>query len=274
MRAHGGVHMIVYVDVLLAVNYTVNLVLLLAAARLSGAVVARKRLCLAALLGALGSLAIFLPYSGGLLHAVYKLALTFAMTAAAFGVAPRRRLIKGLLALMASSFAFAGLMLALQFFWSGVLYQNGIVYFDISALDIILWTAVSYGGLWLFERLFLNRTAEKKLCRVTVDLAGKQISFRALADTGNQLKEPFSGAPVMVCDGKLAQRVSDDHPERIRLIPCSTVAGGTVLEAFRPDSVRILHDGYETVTRDIYVAKSREPIMGEYEAVFNPQIID
>lgn len=266
--------MVVYVDVLLAVNYTVNLVLLLSAARLSGAVVGRKRICLAALFGAVGALAIFLPYRGAVFQTFYKLTLTIAMTAAAFGFRPRRRLLKGLLALMASSFAFAGLMMALQFFWDGVLYQNGVVYFDISALDLIFWTAVSYGGLWLFERLFLNRTSEKKLCSVTVNLAGKQISFRALADTGNKLKEPFSGAPVIVCDAALAERVSDGSPERIRLIPCSTVAGGTVLEAFRPDSVRILCGGHETITGDVYLAKSREPITGEYEAVFNPQIID
>lgn len=266
--------MTVYVDVLLAVNYTVNLILLLVAARLMGAVVARKRLCLAALLGAAGALAIFLPSGGFLFQTLYKLALTASMTAAAFGFRPWRRMLKGLLALMTASFIFAGFMLALQFFWGGALYQNGVVYFNISALDLIFWTGVSYGVLWLFERLFLNRTSEKKLCSVTVDLEGKQISFRALADTGNQLKEPFSGAPVMVCDGSLTARMMPDRPERVRLIPCNTVAGGTVLESFRPDRVRIIHEGRETVTRDVYIARSREPIRGEYEAVFNPQIID
>lgn len=266
--------MTVYVDVLLAVNYAVNLVLLLVAARFMGAVVGRRRLCSAALLGAAGAMAIFLPPCGYFFQALYKAALTLAMTVAAFGLKPWRRLAKALFALMVSSFLFAGLMLALQFFWSGVRYHNGIVYFDVSALDLVFWTAVSYAFLWLFERLFLNRTGEKRLCHVTVDLDGKQIAFRALADTGNQLKEPFSGAPVIVCDKTLLERVIPSNPERIRLIPCSTVIGGTVLEAFHPDRVRIAHGQSETVTSDVYIAQSREPIRGEYEAVFNPQMID
>lgn len=265
--------MTVYVDVLLAVNYAVNLLLLLIAARLLGSAAGKKRLCLAALLGAAGALAIFLPSGGFLLQGLYKLGLTFAMTAAAFGLRPWQRLFRALLALMVSSFLFAGLMLAIQFFWGGVLYQNGVVYFDVSALELVFWTAVAYGVLWLFERLFLGRTAEKKLCRVTVDLDGRQISFLALADTGNCLKEPFSGAPVIVCDGNLAERAAPGA-ERIRLVPCSTIAGGTVLEAFHPDSVRIVHGERETFTSDVYIAKSKEPIIGEYQAVLNPQLID
>ena len=105
-------------------------------------------------------------------------------------------------------------------------------------------------------------------------IEGKQISFHALEDNGNRLKEPFSGAPVIVCDGALAGRLSPASPERIRLIPCSTVTGDAVLEAFRPDCVRITYKGREIITKDVYIAKSKEPIRGEYEAVLNSQIID
>ena len=266
--------MTVYADILFVVNYAVNLALLLISARLLGIIPKKKRICLAALLGAAGSLIIFLPLNGILIQNLYKIALTFVMTITAFGIHPYRRLIRALLALTLCSFLFAGVMLALQFVWGGILYESGVVYFDISAFELIFWTGAAYGILWLFERLFLGRKEEKNLCSVTADLEGKQISFHALEDNGNRLKEPFSGAPVVVCDGALAGRLSPASPERIRLIPCSTVTGDAVLEAFRPDCVRITYKGREIITKDVYIAKSKEPIRGEYEAVLNSQIID
>ena len=56
--------MTVYADVLIVVNYIVNLFMLLAARRILGSAAGRGRMSLAALLGAAGSLVIFLPYIG------------------------------------------------------------------------------------------------------------------------------------------------------------------------------------------------------------------
>lgn len=65
--------MTVYADVLVVVNYIVNLLLLLASAKLLGVVTCRWRLCAGALVGALGSLVIFLPYVGMWFQALYKI---------------------------------------------------------------------------------------------------------------------------------------------------------------------------------------------------------
>lgn len=78
--------MTVYADVLVVVNYIVNLLLLLASAKLLGVVICRWRLCAGALVGALGSLVIFLPYVGMWFQILYKILLALAMAAAAFGV--------------------------------------------------------------------------------------------------------------------------------------------------------------------------------------------
>lgn len=268
--------MTVYVDVLLAVNYAVNLLLLMAAGKLLGTTAGRGRLCIAALVGAVGALVIFLPMDGFLLRFLYKGGLSILMTASAFGIRPFGKLARALAAVFVVSFVFAGVMMALQLLMQPgrLFYQNGVVYFHVSALSLVLWTAAAYGAIWLFDRMFLGRTEEKKLFRITVENAGRQVSFDALADTGSTLREPFSGAPVVVCDKALAQRVCPDQPERFRLIPCSTVLGAGMLEGFRPDMVSICGPAGEYKTRDVYIAKSREPIYGEYRAVFNPQLID
>lgn len=268
--------MTIYADVLLVVNYIINLLMLLAAGKIMGAIVSRKRMCAAAFLGAAGSLMIFLPYIGVWFQTGYKLLLALGMTAAAFGVKPWKRLLKALFVLFTVSFIFAGIMLAISFMLkpAGMLFYNGIVYFDISALTLIVCTTGAYLLLLLFEALFFSRTAEKKLYDLTVTANGKTIVFKGLADTGSNLKEPFSGAPVIVCDSELAQRVRPESGANIRVIPCLTVMGEGMLEAFRPENLLITGDGKSFTTTDCYIASSKEPIRGEYQALINPQLID
>ena len=103
--------MVVYVDVLLAVNFVVNYLLLLLAARLCRLYCPRPRLLLGALVGAAGALSIFIPGLGLIGSVLLKLGLAVAMSLAAFG--RQRGLWRGVGALFLISFLFAGLMLAL-----------------------------------------------------------------------------------------------------------------------------------------------------------------
>ena len=268
--------MTVYADVLVVVNSIVNLLLLLASAKLLGVVTCRWRLCAGALVGALGSLVIFLPYVGMWFQALYKILLALAMAAAAFGVRPWQRLAKALFVTFAVSFLFAGLMLALSHLLApaGMIFYNGVVYFDISVLALILSTTAAYLLLLLFERLFAGRVDEHRLYEITVTAGGRAVSCKGLADTGSDLREPFSGAPVIVCDRTLAERVRPPEHAGFRVIPCRTVTGEGALEGFRPDEIQITGGGRTIRTSDVYIAASREPISGEYQALINPQIID
>lgn len=103
------------------------------------------------------------------------------------------------------SFLFAGLMLALSRLLApaGMIFYNGVVYFDISVLALILSTTAAYLLLLLFERLFAGRVDERRLYEITVTAGGRAVSCKGLADTGSDLREPFSGAPVIVCDRTL-----------------------------------------------------------------------
>lgn len=268
--------MTVYADVLLVVNYIVNLLILAASAKILGFVVKRVRLMAGSLLGAVGALIIFFPYIGNWFQILYKIALALAMTAAVFGLHSLKRFLKATFVVFAVSFIFAGVMLALHFLLKprGLLFYNGVVYFDISVLFLIISTTAAYLILSLFERLFFSRTSEKQLYDLTVSCEGKVIALKGLADTGSNLKEPFSGAPVIVCSAGLVEKVKPKEETRFRVIPCLTVTGEGMLEAFRPDQLVIAGAGKRIVTSDVYIAASRQPIAGEYQALLNPQLID
>ena len=268
--------MTVYADVLIVVNYIINLLLLLASSKILGTIVARKRLCLASLTGALGALIIFFPYIGVWFQFLYKLFLTMAMTAVAFGMKSWRKFGKSVFVLFAVSFIFAGLMLLLSYLLLpvGLLFYNGVVYFDISAFSLIVCTGVAYLLLLILEKIFFSRKGEGLLYDLTVTTNGKTIALKGLVDSGNNLREPFSGAPVIVCDSFYMKKICPDSENGFRVIPCLTVTGEAALEAFHPDEVLIIGFGKKIHTSDVYIAASREPICGEYQALINPQIID
>ena len=75
--------MTVYADVLVAVNYIINLLIILASGKILGIILSRRRTCLSALLGAAGSLIIFLPYISWWFQLFYKIVLTCAIAATA-----------------------------------------------------------------------------------------------------------------------------------------------------------------------------------------------
>ena len=262
-------------DVLVVVNYVINLLVLMAAAKLAGVVTRRGRLGLGALTGALGALVIFLPYIGWWFQAGYKLLLSCVMVLAAFGWQNRRRFLKLLLAVAVSAVGMGGLLFLLSFLAEpvGMFFYNGVVYFDLPMLLLVGCCTGAYLVLWLVDRLFFSRSAPKHLYDLVITSEGKQISLKGLADTGSNLKEPFSGAPVIVCDRGLAERIRPQEQTRFRIIPCVTVTGDGALEAFRPDEVRISGEGAQIQTSDVYIAVSRQPIGGEYQAVMNPCLV-
>ena len=235
----------------------------------------RGRLGLGALTGALGALVIFLPYIGWWFQAGYKLLLSCVMVLAAFGWQNRRRFLKLLLAVAVSAVGMGGLLFLLSFLAEpvGMFFYNGVVYFDLPMLLLVGCCTGAYLVLWLVDRLFFSRSAPKHLYDLVITSEGKQISLKGLADTGSNLKEPFSGAPVIVCDRGLAERIRPQEQTRFRIIPCVTVTGDGALEAFRPDEIRISGEGAQIQTSDVYIAVSRQPIGGEYQAVMNPCLV-
>ena len=86
----------------------------------------------------------------------------------------------------------------------------------------------------LILRLYEKHAGRRALLELTVDTGARQVRCFALADSGNRLREPFSGAPVIV-----ACRSLFPDMETPRVIPYQTVGGEGMLTAFRPHRVTV-----------------------------------
>lgn len=270
---------VVYIDEVFLLNTMVDYLLLLSAARLTGEVLRRGRMALAALLGGLYAVLSYLPGWGFLSHPLCKLASAVGMTLVAFGGS--RRLLRVSLVFFGVAAAFGGGVLALQLVAGGgpvldlktVLLSAAVCY---ALVPLVFHRAARHGGREL-------AVAELKLgersCRVTV-----------LVDTGNTLTDPHTGRPVMVCEGEKAaglfpegegltagelldpvgalerRQSNGSRNNRWRLLPYRAVGvDHGLLLAVRTDGVRVGKEDYGP----ILVALSPTPVSdgGGYSAL-------
>lgn len=284
---------VIYVDVLVAVNLFVNYFLLLATAKFFSLSVKRYRILLASALGAVYSLYILLPALHTLFNIIIKLVMSITITMAAFGIHPFRMLGKTTLCFYAMNFAFAGIMAALWYLAApqGLVLNNGVVYFDISPLLLVIATLVCYFLVRFLHWMIGQGTPKALFLDLVVSMGESTVTLRAKIDTGNSLAEPFSHLPAAVVEYEAIDKllpkeirvwfqkervtaggvpsVSETDVPNCRMVPFHAVSGKGVLPAFRPDFIEI-----KGQRKDAYIAVCETGMFhGEYAGLVNPQLI-
>ena len=282
--------MVVYVDVLVALNIFVTYFLLLCTRGLLRKTVKRRRLAFGAVLGGLYSLIIFVPELSDILSVLLNIAACCLIVLAAIPVHTFREFLKAFWAFLVVNFAFAGLMLAL---WlslhpKGMVYNNGAVYFDIDMKVLVLSTLACYGILSLAGFLLKRRTPDNQIYDIELCHNGKTVSAKALLDTGNALSDGFSDTPVLVAVPSVLKALlgtdldslflikkdfETESSERIRLIPFSTVGDNGVLKAVLIDKVRVPKTGL--MIRHVLLAQSKEKMLSdEYSVLLSNNFLE
>lgn len=201
----------------------------------------------------------------GLVMTILKLFTALLMTVITFGIKPFKSLLKKVFWLFAISFVFGGLMLAVYIFFDAdiLIYTNGIVYFDIDVTFLVVCSVFSYIVITVITKFTDKKAPQSKEYYITIQQNGKSVTCKALMDTGNNLREPFSSLPVVMAEKKLFNQFHIPD-EKLRLIPVTTVNGDSLIKAFRPDSLQI----GEFVTDKVYIGESATPI-DEYKIILN-----
>ena len=149
--------MAVYVDVLLAINFAVDYLLLKAAAIVCGIFPKTLRLAAGAAAGAAASLIIFCPLSTAIGEFIYRIAAALVVCAAAFCPCSFKSYLKAVFGFIAASFLFSGVVLLWQITAHpiGVISCAGAVYLDIGAAALITCAAAGYAAACLISRILM-----------------------------------------------------------------------------------------------------------------------
>lgn len=282
---------VIYADVLIAVNWLVDDMLLSATACVLRLPLVKKRLLVAGLLGGVSGLLILLPPFSATVSLLIKLLSACLLTSVAFPWRGIKLFAKTTTVFFIIAALFAGILSGIWLHTSGELFlvRNGMVYFSVSPLWIALFAGISYGVVRIYDRL--TRKNAPKNCEYTLHIEnnGKQCTCRALYDTGLHLNEPFSGKPVIVVERKVIENLQDNvlaealqthatqTPQRlrgVRLIPYHSLGEKGLLPAFLPKTITICAIGQ--LPKDIsgtYVAIAENLGRGEYRALIGNGLV-
>lgn len=240
--------------------------MLLAVKRISRSSCKRYRIVLGAVAGGLSALLIFFERLG-LLMTILKILSAVLMILISFGFESRSLFLKRCFWLFAVCFLFGGFMFFLYMVLKkdAFIYTNGIIYFDVNMTFLVVCTVISYCIISFITYLTDKKAPRKNEYEVTIQLGELTVIQQGLMDSGNNLRDAFTGYPVVVIDKKLfAKLTASLSNERFRLIPIVTVNGEAVIRAFRPDFIRL--DGMQT--DKVYVGESLMPL-NEYKIILN-----
>lgn len=162
----------------------------------------------------------------------------FLMTMITFGVRNKRALISNYLVLLITTFVLGGMVNSLYLntqtrYYLNLMYQE-LLQGENRTTTIVIITIIT---LLLFSFACMiwrqNRKKEEELYSVELYIDDEPILCRGLMDTGNSLRDPISGKPVIVVDEKLLEKemnqLKELHPNRIRVIPYSSVGNNNGL---------------------------------------------
>ncbi len=248
----------VYVDILFLINFSMDYLCLYISAKILKRSVSAKRMILASLLGAIYSVvSVFLTVKPWLALVIDVLVCVSMCTVAFHKRRQYKKTLVAALLYFLVSMTVGGIMTALFNLLNkldlpfDMADGDGLSVWGFALLAIIAGIFAIFGGNFIF------RKREIKDCRLIISFDGKEKIFTGLSDSGNLVRDPISGRPVIIIDRKLANgfvdtKILEDFVSGIptpskaysgmRIAPITTVSGKSVIVLLCADKITLTYN--------------------------------
>lgn len=269
--------MVVYADILILVNFTVDYFLLLLTSKFLHKNTRLWRLLLGAAAGGVFSLYIFLPQSNFLCQCIVQILMSAVLCLITFGFGDIKSFFRNVAVLFCVNFAYSGAMIALWLIFKpyGMVINNSVIYFNISPLFLIAFSVLGYLVANVLRRVLEKTFPQNTKCDVTIFCGDNSLSLCGIADTGNSLDDVFGLSSIFITEAQVVDALVNcsERKTRYRAIPCSTVTGTEILDGYRIDRAEILYKKRKYTFKSPVLAVSREPLDG-CKVIVNPEIFN
>ncbi len=255
----------VYVDVLIFLNIIIDFFILLSLKTVFNINVTYKRLVISSIIISFFSLIALLPNINFFLNILINILTAVVSVFISFGRCSISNFIKRTCCFFAVNFIYAGIMIAVYMLFKPekMAIINNVVYFDISPPLLIILTLCCYIILYIFKRITGKQGIMEKICKVHIKLNDKIYCFFGKVDTGCDVKEPFSGASVIIVEKSVFEDLKIDE-NNYRVIPFSSLGGEGILTGIKVQEVII--DG-QKIEKDIYIGLCKNILNGEIKSL-------
>lgn len=298
--------MTIYVDVIWGLNFFFDLMLLMMTQALMKEKTRRLRLIVGALVASF-IVPFTLLFPESILTRVYgKLVYSFLIILVTFGFQTINRFFKQLLFFYFITFSVGGALIAVHFLYyqSLILSLEGILSIKQGFGDPVSWifVVVGFPVAWIFTKKRMDQHGAEKirydqLYPVTVHIFNQSYSTMGYIDSGNQLVDPLTRHPVIICDErfikqwftlsewtrlkKINETMSFENipirwEPRTHIVPYQGVAGGSqFLLAIRPDKLTVMYDDEPLETHHVLIGLQFASLTKDhlYHCLLHPQMI-
>ncbi len=204
------------------------------------------------------TLRFFIACACGAVYSVFAVGLSVLPSAIAFiihiaaavlicFIALSKPKVKDVLSLGALFFLFnallGGILTAVYSLMGKFALYRGAFYAELSATSLILWAVVAATAVLL---AISKSKARARATHADIDISfrGKQLRIFCLCDSGNLLRCPYTGLPVVtVKESAVSAFFGDKPPEEpevgVRLIPAQSLGGECLLPSFLPEKAAV-----------------------------------
>ena len=216
-----------------------------------------------------------------------------------FGSRGIKEFLRELLIFYLTSFTFGGVTFALLYFINpgNILFENGTLVGTYPLKMILIGGLIGFFIIIISFKSIKNKLSKKDmLCNISIVFADGKVDVNAIIDTGNFLKEPLTGKPVVIVEKDVlknaipvdilenmqeiingTKEVEDKYISRIRLIPFSALGTESgLLLGIKPENFYINYQGKIVENKKVIVGVYNKKLSrnNKYNALVGLDIIN
>ena len=289
--------MTIYLDIIIVENLIMNYIILYATGLISKSKISHLRIFLASAIGAIYAVMVYISklhiYSNMLLKIILSIIIVFV----AFYPQNVKKMWKQLVLFYLTTFTFGGVATYLIYVLKpqNIVIKNGM-YAGIYVLKVIFIGAIIGTIILIIAFRFAKNKITKKdmICKVKIKLNGKEVVLDTMVDTGNMLKEPLTGNPVVVVEKtslydlmpkeilnntesilggdfeKIPEDIKNDYISRLKIIPFSSLGKQNgMLIGIKPEKLKVINEQAEEEKDNAIIGIYNKSLTkrGEYNAL-------
>lgn len=197
--------MTIYLDVVFFENIIMNYIIIFATGVSIKGEIKHWRILVASSIGAIYTIIMYLNIIPIYSNFFMKFVLSFVIVYISFLPKTWKKLLKDLLIFYLVSFVFGGCVFALMYFISPqlALIKNGVFVGAYPMKVALIGGLVSFIIIQVSFKVVKTRLSKKDMIYdIEIIIDRKSVKVKALLDTGNLLKDPITGIPVVVIEHK------------------------------------------------------------------------
>ena len=262
--------MTIYIDLVILLNFGIDLLLLFAVAIILRRQTTLTKLLVSALVGSITILSMFIELNSLSLFFI-KIVISIIMCLITFGYRNIKYTLNNLFYLYTSSIILGGFLYLLNLECS-YKHEGLMFYYNGLSVNFIVLIILSPIIIYAYVKQGLNlKNNYSNYYNIDIYLAtGEVITATSYLDTGNKLEDPYKKRPIILLNKDLLKLDYDNH--RLLLVPYDTLNNHGLLKCIVPKSIYIQGIGFRN---NFLIGISNEEILIDgVDCILSPKLLE